>query len=77
MEKSSWSEISNRIYDISDEISGIGDLLAALETVYHSTECSDGLIVLSRILWNYSKELKQFAQTEIKFTKADNSANKI
>lgn len=73
MDKSSWSEISNRIYDISDEISGIGDLLFALETVYHNMECSDGLTVLARILWNYGKELKEFTQTGIQDPKADNS----
>lgn len=77
MDKSSGYEILNRIYDISDEINGIGDLLFALESVYQNTECSDGLTVLARILWNYGKELKQFSQTGIQTEKVDNSENKI
>ena len=72
MEKSSWFEISNRIYDISDEINGIGDLLFALETVYQNTECADGLTVLARTLWRYGKELKEFTQTGIQDQNADN-----
>lgn len=74
MDNTNWSEISNRIYEIANEIKGVGDLVGAVSDGLGKIGCSDGLLLLARVLWDSGDELNKLSQEKIKNTKADNSA---
>lgn len=71
MDNTNWSEISNRIYEIADEIKGVGDLVGAVSDGLGKIGCSDGLLLLARVLWDHGEELNKLSQEKIKSTKAE------
>lgn len=66
MERTTWNEAAEELYNISIDIDGLGDLIFSLESYYKNTECTNGIGFIARLLWDYAKRIKQCSDMKFK-----------